>query len=195
MHVSRARRRREGGPVLAAAVAVVLLGAAGCQGNPKPSPLPSETSSPSPSASASPTATPPALPDEARGTSEASAEAFVGYFFTTINYAVRTGDTKALRAASAPDCVSCSAIAGNVEKVYSAGGAIRGDGWSLRGTRLVQSTKRGAVLSLDVRLLPETVITSLGASPTSNQGGKQPMTIHLVRGTDGWVTSQLDLVS
>ena len=98
MHVPRARRHRYGKLVGAFLLVTVLGGLAGCQGNPEPAPLPSPTTSPSPSPSPSVASAPPVLPNEARGTSAASARAFVRHYVDLVNHAMATGDVEGLSA-------------------------------------------------------------------------------------------------
>ena len=117
--------------LLAAVAGAVVLIASGCTSDeaPEPAPLPTESASPSDTGSPSPTA--PTLPAEAEGTSPAAAKAFVRHYFDSVNYAAATGDTDGLRALGASRCVSCDAIAENIEEVYSEGGVIRSGGWKV----------------------------------------------------------------
>ena len=71
------------------------------------------------------------MPAEAEGTSPRAAKAFARHYFDVINYSARTGDTRELRKLGTADCVSCEAIAHNIEKIYNAGGHIESDGWQL----------------------------------------------------------------
>jgi len=204
-------RERTGASV---AFATVLLGVTvlvGCDdANPSPAPMPSKSPSASDSASASasasasdppsespsPSATPPSLPAEAKGTSEASAKAFAKHYFDTVNYATRTGDTADLRTLGNEDCVSCAAIESNVEKIYSAGGRIESDGWHLRSASSVPLQPRvKPILDLGVFQSPEKVVPKSGSSAVSYDGGKQPMTMHLVREGAQWRVNRLDLVA
>ncbi|MBA2465210.1 MAG: hypothetical protein H0V42_09590, partial [Nocardioidaceae bacterium] len=110
-----------------------------------PRPSPSDTASPSPSA------TPPSLPPEAEGTSPAAAKAFARHYFMAINYAAATGDTVGLRALGTENCVSCDAIASNIEKVYEAGGHIESKGWKLTIVSAVPGQQRAyPILDLGV---------------------------------------------
>ncbi|WP_298991088.1 DUF6318 family protein [uncultured Pseudokineococcus sp.] len=124
-----------------AAAAATLLALAGCSdpepGSPLPTGAPAETSTttvaPSPTATATPTdGTPdpgaaPTLSPEATTNDAAGAEAFVRYWYDSLNYAIRTGDTAPVREASLlPECVECEALAASVESAYDAGGSLVG---------------------------------------------------------------------
>lgn len=176
-------------PLLAAGLAACLV--AGCASTAEPGPLPSPSSSPSVSTS---TATPPTLPPEAEGTSAKAAKAFARHYFDVINYAARTGDTDELRALGTKDCVSCEAIASNIEKIYNAGGHIESEGWSLRQIRGLQTTRTSSVLSLAVFLEPEAVVAESGSRET-HKGRRQPMTMRLTTEADAYRVARLDLVT
>ncbi|MEJ5867843.1 DUF6318 family protein [Pseudokineococcus sp. 5B2Z-1] len=126
-----------------AAAAAALLALSGCSdpepGSPLPTGAPAETSTtappPAPTATATPTddaPTPepgpaPTLPPEATTDDAAGAEAFVRYWYDSLNYAIRTGDTASVREASLlPECIECEALASSVESAYDAGGSLVG---------------------------------------------------------------------
>lgn len=166
----------------------------GCQSNPEPPPIEAASSAPSPSPS--PTEAPPTLPAEANGTSEAAAKAFVRHFFDTVNHAVNTGQTEHLRQLGSTECESCEAIAGNIEETYGAGGSIQSKGWKLQSVSLVPGQpKASPILDLGVLMSGERVIEQAGAEPKTFDGGKQPMTMYLVRVAGAWRVSRLDRVA
>ena len=138
-------------PVLAglvgAACTATLL--AGCTSNAEPTPLPEPSPS---SASPSPSATPPSLPPEAEGTSPQAAKAFARHYVDVINYAARTGDTNDLRELGTADCVSCEAIASNIEKIYNAGGHIESESWEVHSIAVLKASDGRAVLPSRVAL-------------------------------------------
>jgi hypothetical protein len=170
----------------------VLL--AGCTSNAEPRPLPEPTASAAVSASPSPAATPPTLPAAAEGTSPRAAKAFARHYFDVVNYAARTGDTKDLRSLAAPGCVSCEAIASNIERIYNAGGHIESDGWTLQQARSLKTTSTRSILTLGVRLESEVVVTGEG-DKQHHAGRLQPMTMHLMRDAGGFSVARLDLVT
>jgi hypothetical protein len=134
------------------------------------------------------------MPPEAEGTSPKAAKAFARHYFDVINYAARTGDTDGLRELGTKDCVSCEAIASNIEKIYTAGGHIESDGWSLEMVRNLQTTNRQSVLSLGVFLEPEVVVSRDGHEE-AHRGRQQPMTMRLVGEASEFRVIRLDLVS
>ena len=176
----------------AAAVLATLAVLSGCDSNPSPAPLPSESPSPS-SSSPSPTATPPTLPAAAKGTSEASAKAFVRHWVATLNYAGETGDTTTLRLASDKDCTSCQGVISKIDDVYSADGYFKGDGWSIATMKYqpLQPPKR-PVLTVGVNIASQTVVERAGAEPTGFDGGKRSMTFRLAFSDRDWRVMQLD---
>lgn len=183
------------GRVIAATFVMCLL-VAGCQSNPEPAPLPSPTPSPTPSSSPSPTVAAPTLPPEARGTSTASAKAFVRHYFEAINYSASTGDVSYLRTLGSPECQSCTAIVENIDDIYSAGGLIRTRGWILTTVSPVPGQpSRLPIFDLGVRLSREQIVKKRGVKPTAFVGAKQPMTIYLRRQADSWQVTRLDKVA
>lgn len=182
------------GRVIAATFVMWLL-VAGCQSNPEPAPLPSPTPSPTPSSSPSPTVAAPTLPPEARGTSTASAKAFVRHYVALINHATASGDTKGLRSHAAADCSSCTNIADRLDEIYGAGGFIRSNGWRIQSIIPVANQPRTTpALQLAVALSPQRVVEREGGPVRSFEGGRQPMTIFLERLSRSWRVARMDLV-
>ncbi|WP_298802790.1 DUF6318 family protein [uncultured Pseudokineococcus sp.] len=177
-----------------AAAAAALLALAGCSdpepGSPLPTGAPAETSTstaaPSPTATATPTddaPTPepgpaPTLPPEATTDDAAGAEAFVRYWFDTLEQAYTTLDTATLASHSTPDCEVCNAYIDEVEQLRALDRTVKGSQFVLTevvapapdgtGATLVSTTltvRPGRVLGPDGEVL-ETVegeTTSLGA--------------------------------
>ncbi len=124
----------------------------GCSGDaPEPGPLRSSSASPSsssptspsprsPSASVSEAA--PTLPPEAKGTDEASAEAFVRHWVAVLDYSGPAGDSRALRQLSTPGCVDCDAIADFIDDVAVHNGRIQGKGMAV-ARRTTHSGRKG----------------------------------------------------
>jgi hypothetical protein len=172
----------------------ILLTACGTT-NPEPAPLsPPATTSPTPTTTTSPT--PPPLPHTAKRTSTASAKAFVRHYFDVINYAIRTGKTAQVRRLGTQSCVSCQAIARNVEKVYGAGEQAKTRGWLLY---FVGPVDPGPDQTRKVPLgVQETAVVLLDAHDEvlrRDQAKRQPMDIYVIRLADGWRVQRLDLVS
>jgi hypothetical protein len=175
---------------LFAATLVAFLTLTGCQANPRPAPLPSPE--PAPSASPTPTAAAaPTLPPEARGTSMASAKAFVRHYVSLVNHAVTSGSLDELKNAAAPGCDSCDAVIDRVEHVYEAGGYIRSDGWRVRTINIVpgHSPKKPA-LDVGLRLSPQVVVEKKGGAKRSFDGGRLPATFYLAQSAGTWVVQE-----
>jgi hypothetical protein len=175
---------------LFAATLVVWLTLAGCQANPEPAPLPSPE--PAPSASPSPTAAgAPTLPPEARGTSMASAKAFVRHYIALVNYAMASGSLDELKNAGSPGCTSCAAVIDRVERVYSAGGSIRSHGWRVQSISVVPGRSHNApALDVGLRLSPQVVVEKRGAAKQSFDGGRLPATFYLSETAGTWVVRE-----
>ncbi|MEN3308697.1 MAG: hypothetical protein V7603_4899, partial [Micromonosporaceae bacterium] len=62
----------------------------------------------------------------------AGAAAFVRYWFEALNYAVATGRTGPLSAASSPACRACAAVLAAVSKGYQSGARVQGGQYTLR---------------------------------------------------------------
>lgn len=173
---------------LMTAMMVVALLLAACQGNPEPPPLDGTPTSPSPSRTTSPTVAAPSLPPEAEGTSPTAAKAFVRHYVDLVNYAMATGDTGPMQAASAPNCESCGAVIQNINDLYRAGGYLKGDGWKITQLRALASKPNGeTVVQAGVLVSPQDRYGSKRAKPEEFEGGLQAMTFRLGRHDSDWM--------
>jgi hypothetical protein len=134
------------------------------------------------------------MPAEAEGTSPRAAKAFARHYFDVINYSARTGDTQELRKLGTDDCVSCEAIAHNIERIYGAGGHIESENWQLRQVSVFKASDGRAALSLGALIHPEVVVQSDGTRERK-AGGKQPMTMFLDLSAGEPRVTRLDLVT
>jgi hypothetical protein len=186
----------------ALAASAVLLGCAlaGCTDDaPEPEPLPSPAASSAPTASASasaspsPASGPPTMPPEARGTSRASAEAFVRHWVDSLNYSGPQGDTASLRRLSTADCIDCDAIADAIDRVHDQGGSIAGRGWAV----LRMDSTRGAgnsewIVRTRTRVHPQAVVTQRGERPQRFRGGTRLKIFGVARVDQSWRVINLD---
>jgi serine/threonine-protein kinase len=74
----------------------------------------------------------PEPPSAATAATVDGATAFVKYWFDALNYAVSTGNTASVDAASGPDCETCAAASKAIKDAYQNGGALRGGGYTIR---------------------------------------------------------------
>lgn len=111
----------------ASLTALALL--AGCSddgpspGDPSPTGTPTGTPA-TPTTEAAEKPTEPALPEAATKATEDGARAFITYYWDLINYAQVTGDVKALKRVSGPNCERCRAGIQGIRAVYAAGGRL-----------------------------------------------------------------------
>lgn len=185
---------RRGSGLLVALALVAVVVAAGCSDNPEPAPMPpaSSSSSSSPSPTKSDTPKPPALPDEAKGTSAASAKAFARHWIATLNYSGPTGNTRALRELFVKKCVPCTGIGDFIDKVYAKGGSIEGRGWNALSTRVVSQSSEKTVVDVLVRVSPQTVIEAKGREPRQFDGGRRVKTFWLTQQRNAWTVTWLE---
>jgi len=134
----------------------------------------------------------PTLPDEAKGSDEAAAKAFVRHYIDVLNYAGPAGDPEPLRHLSDPNCAACVAIADLVAEVHEAGGDIEGRGWSVRTVTVVAHKPRRAVLDARILVHPQRVRTSSTSAVNTFKGGPRLKTFWLSRNETSWVVTRLD---
>ena len=171
------------------AVGVTLL-VAGCTdgSSPKPSPLPSASVS---SSSGAPAPSAPAMPAEAKGTSAASAKAFVRYYIGAVNFALETGDVSEVRQLSDAGCSSCSAVADSVSAVYENGDRLTGKGWEVKGVSPVANQPRlRPVIQVAVLINPQTKISGSNAKPEHRPGGHKLMVFDLASRDGQWIVAE-----
>jgi len=178
--------------ITAAALPLAFL--AGC-GEDEPQPRFEDPTSESPSASE--TATPdeptkPTPPTAMEGDDVAGAKAFVEYYFEVWDYAVASGNVRALRRLAFPSCVACKAVTDALQKSNTNGGTITGGAHTVQqvqfnqpssssGTRIflgnarVLSTKQviegSGVKGLDGVYQPDTVKLFLTVAKDGNRWG------------------------
>lgn len=111
--------------------AVMLLGLLVSCSDDEPTTDPQEPTS-SATGTPSPTPTEPVIPDEARGTDEASAKAFVRYWFEVLSRSMDDGNVGLVDDLSAKDCRSCSSLADAIAEVYADGGRFKTEGWKVQ---------------------------------------------------------------
>jgi serine/threonine-protein kinase len=88
-----------------------------------------------PSAQGGATVAAPQQPASAQPHTLEGATAFVYYWFNALDYAVATGNTASLAAASSPNCKTCGEAIGVIQAGYSNGGSLRGGQYTLRDAK------------------------------------------------------------
>lgn len=105
---------------------VPTLSLAGCSDDPVPKVAPHESPSVV-SESPSPTGpTEPTMPAVAKKHTAAGAEAFVKFYWEMVNYAQASGDLQGLRSLGDENCGACSGGLRFLDRIYEAGGHVRG---------------------------------------------------------------------
>jgi hypothetical protein len=176
----------------------LVLGAVGCSESSgstasEPSGDPPPSSSSTPSESASPSGA-PSVPPEAVGSDEASAKAFVRYYFEVITAAMQDGDTSWLRELSAQGCESCTGIAELIDDVHEKDGGYRTKGWAVRQVRTGPPFEQGLSFVLSVRESARVLVDAEGSVIDREPSALTPMRI-IVRPRDrGWTVERLDLI-
>jgi hypothetical protein len=133
------------------------------------------------------------MPDEAKGTSAASAKAFVRHWIETLNYAGPAADPKPVRRLSSEKCSACSAIFDFIDEVAAQGGSIAGEGWGVTSIDVVsQSAGSAVVIDAVVNVRPQTVQTSTASEATTFPGGRRTKTFWLERSAGSWQVVRLD---
>ena len=159
----------------------LCLGAAGC-GDDSPAPKPYA----GPSKSATPTGA-PSMPAAAKGTTAASAKAFVAYYMNVLSYAASTGTTAQLQALASVDCAVCKKLTANIARTYEAGGKNVGKGYESEVFSVTsKNSEDGLTLEGTVSIFPQVSYPSATASPSRSKGGPAKSRITLERIKDEW---------
>lgn len=184
---------------------VVVLGLiAGCSdddpepkvADPTDSSSAASTGSPTPDPSPSPTApVAPTLPAEAQGTDAAAAEAFVRFYWETVNYAQATGDTESLRQLGDNSCSACTSGADGIEETFQGGGSILGGEVLVsRATARRVTSRVGAAFAVNVEASTRPqVVRAPDGSSQKFEGGESAFQF-ILRVLDGaWSVMRLDV--
>lgn len=181
--------------VLTALSVIPVLLVAGCtDDDPKPKFEPPSSEAP-PSATPSATAgsVAPTLPASAKGTDAAAAEAFVAFYWDTVNYAQMTGDVAPLKAL-AHRCNGCDSGVEFIESAYADGGEIRGGDGKVSSLKTVFINREGenwAVVECRVRSTEQVVDRPGNGGDERYPGGSADLRIYLQPTTDSWAVRSL----
>jgi len=154
----------------------------------QPSAPTTATSPPEPSVPATENSTPaPTLPPEATTNDAAGAEAFVRYWFETLNESYATMDPGPVVDASTPDCEVCNSYIGEIEQMAEESHSLEGARFEL--TEVVAPTPdgTGAVLvSTTFTLRPGRIFDSSGKLVDEVNGERGSLSSVLVREGEAW---------
>jgi Protein kinase domain/Family of unknown function (DUF6318) len=125
-------------------------------------------SGPSAPAVTSPTSAaqgPPTLPAPAATWTQPGGAAFVEYWFATLNYAVRTGDTSAVTGVTNPACGGCRPAFDVIRDGYADGGSLTGGLFLVRDVRTSSLwTKDRPVYDVTIDRAPRSNLDHSGAT-------------------------------
>jgi hypothetical protein len=189
---------------VAAAVAALALGLAGCSdsGQPSPPPTPDQpttTSSPadtSPTTEAAPTTEAPSetastnLPPEATEDSEAGAEAFALHYIELINQTGQNPERGVLEPLADETCKTCKNFAGNVEYLITNG--LHNDGPAAR-VHDARAVDLGSTTNVEVTFdqLQVDVVDADGEVSHSYELEENVTFVFRLAYRDGWVIQEI----
>jgi serine/threonine-protein kinase len=138
--------------------------------------------------------TPPQPPASAEPATAEGGSAFVRHWFEALNYAIGSGDTSALEAASNSSCGTCAEAIEFVRNAYGDGGSLRGGGYTVRSVTTddfwsLENAKFGVVFD---RASRSTVAAGGGQSDVLDGATFLNCQILLERVGDGWRIIQLN---
>ncbi|GAA0970167.1 hypothetical protein GCM10009562_05560 [Nocardioides aquaticus] len=161
------RMRRPGFVGTAGAVAALILGAAGCAGDPEPRFAP-------PSGEASPSAS---ESEESELTPAETVEAWVA----ARNGALGSGDVLAAARLQSADCSTCANLIEPIVEIYGNGGRFETNGWQLKNVSV-----NGNRVEADVLIAGGTTVSSAGAAPNAYKPEMRRMFVVLGREGAAW---------
>lgn len=172
------------------AAAALTLALAGCSDDPEPRVADPTPTAPSTTEASGPT--PPEMPEAAKGTDAAAAEAFVKFYWEMVNYAQQTGDVDALQELSSK-CVGCDAGIASIERTYSQDGSIvGGDGRVVAlDTGFIGENFERAVVRCVVVSREQTIDLPGEKNDKTYGGGRQPLRFILDPSGDAWVVRSM----
>lgn len=159
----------------------------------EPSPEPEASTSTSATSSPSPSPTGPTIPPAAQGTDEASAKAFVRFWFESLSQAMNTGNVAAAKGFSHSRCSSCTALLDAITDVYDSGGRFQTAGWQVELiTRAPAYTQEQPDFLLRTRHAKRDLFNEKGALVDSKPPQIVAMRAVLSRDTDAWTLFTLE---
>ncbi|HET6668497.1 MAG TPA: DUF6318 family protein, partial [Intrasporangium sp.] len=160
----------------------------------EPSREPEASTSTSATSSPSPSPTGQAIPPAAQGTDEASAKAFVRFWFESLSSALVTGNFESMDQLTAATCQTCQGLRDQVTRVYQDGGRYETEGFRVERFLRLDYSRRSPRFGLRVREHPRSLFDRQGNLVDRQPGGRWPMEIELARDGGHWQVTRLDLV-
>ncbi|KQZ67039.1 DUF6318 family protein [Nocardioides sp. Root151] len=150
------------------------------------------TASTSPTTEPSPTVTDtgPSIPTDAQGTDEASAKAFVRFYFATLSEAMQTGDTEALRQLATKKCKTCRTVPARIRNVYSKGGSLQTEGWKVANVVTYAEESRSLGFYLKVIETESQLFDEDGKRVTTTPESESSSRIVITRGPGRWLIDE-----
>lgn len=177
-------------------IGLALLALSACSGSADPSPpapSPSATTQ-TPTPTPSPSPTPPTMPDAARAHTKAGAKAFVRHFWDVVDYAQQSGETAPVNALTLPGCGGCEGGVRGIDRVYDAGGTIRG-GQTTTKKFHIEWLKAGSLdlahVTVDLMFAGQTIDMPGTDNDKVSRSSHARDRLELVAEPNGWKVAQL----
>jgi hypothetical protein len=171
--------------LLASLACCGLLALAGCSDD-------SSSAGPDPSPSAS-SSEPSPSPIETHNAE--TPEAFLQHWVEADRSMENSGETKAYRSLSR-GCQACDGLADQVERIYSAGGYIDTDGWTILSTRVSKADNDGRIsVRLVIDSAPTEYVEEAGAPIKRLNGGRQTHLVTLSPREQSWNVDGIEQVA
>ena len=179
-----------GSRAVIAAVAL-LLGLSACSGE-DPEPRVAPPSPTAPSTTGTSAETPPEMPEAAKGTDAASAEAFVKFYQVAVNYAQETGDVEGLQELGL-NCRGCDAGIDFIVDVYENEGTISGGDGRITDVDVgfIGEQHERAIVDCVVITTRQDVDLPGTERDTVYPSGRQPLRFILDPSGESWVVRSL----
>lgn len=190
------RTLRVAAATLVAALALTACDGGGDPSNPRSTTTPSSTTEGSRTTPPSAAPTEPALPPAATRATEAGARAFISYYWELINYAQVTGEVKALKAVSGPNCEGCNGGIKAIRKLYDSGGSASGGAYTVTVSTIHEASAEGESLyGMEAKYEvtnAEQIITDSEGATESSAPATTAFLSYLIWTNDAWRTDVLE---
>ena len=165
---------------------VLALSACGSDPEPQfeadPSPAPSEVTTSAP------------VKEAWEEKSDDGAIAFVEHWIDEFNAAVLSGDTTVLTELSGSSCTTCENFVSLTDDIYSAGGRVESEGWSIRSLSDPKDSGDGTLVSANFVQPKERIWRSDDSKPEEYPGGPIDYVLTLEWQAGRWQMSAMDVL-